>query len=308
MGAMPLLEVSDLACRQGDRLIVERVDLSVSRGEVLGLLGLNGAGKTTTLRMICGTLAPSRGSIHINGLDLLDEPLAAKRSLGYLPEIPPVHAETTVTEYLRFAAMVRRVPADALASAVERALARCGLLDVRRRLIRNLSRGYRQRVGIAQAIIHEPLLMVLDEPSAGLDPKQADAMRSLIAEMREHCAVIFSSHILPEVQALCDRVVILHEGRQVYSGAPATDDDERPCVTVRFAHPPAPEALRGLPGVQEVVADGEALYRVCVESESRLDQITAKAVESGWGLREMTRRRRTVEQVFLELTTGETAA
>ncbi|MEX0732318.1 MAG: ABC transporter ATP-binding protein [Aquisalimonadaceae bacterium] len=308
MNATPLLDVSDLARRYGDRDAVHQVDLTVARGEVLGLLGLNGAGKTTTLRMICGTLAPSRGSIRINGVDLLDAPLLAKQSLGYLPEIPPLHPDTSVIEYLRYAAMLRRLPGRDQAAAVKRAMARCGLSDVSGRLVRNLSKGYQQRVGIAQAIVHEPALIVLDEPTAGLDPRQVSAIRSLISELRERHAVIFSSHILPEVQSTCDRVVILHEGRQVYTGEPEAREDGSLRLLLRFARPPAAEDLARIAGVHDVNAAGAGAFSVTVGSELDIDALVARAVEADWGLREAVRHRRTLEQVFLELTTGEAAA
>ena len=308
MSARPLLEVAGLGRRYGDREAVHGVSLRVARGEVLGLLGLNGAGKTTTLRMICGTLAPSAGSVTVNGVDLLDEPLLAKQSLGYLPEIPPLHPDTTVIEYLRFAAMLRRVPAREKSDAVERALERCALVDVRRRLIRNLSKGYRQRVGIAQALVHEPALIVLDEPTAGLDPQQVHAIRGLIGELRRDHAVVFSSHILPEVRSVCDRVVILHHGRQVYTGVPETEDRGPLRVTMQLARDPGADALAASPGVKAVEAAGEHGWSVTLADESALDGLLRRAAEADWGLRELVRRRRTLEQVFLELTTGDEAA
>jgi len=312
MAESPLLEVTGLGRRYGERIAVSDVNLVVARGEVLGLLGLNGAGKTTTLRMICGTLAPGEGRIRINGMDLLDDPMAAKRALGYLPEIPPVHPETTVTEFLRFAAMLRRVPGREQAAAVDRALGRCGLHEVRGRLIRNLSKGYQQRVGIAQAIVHEPALIVLDEPTAGLDPRQVSAIRSLIAELRESHGVIFSSHILPEVQSVCDRVVILHRGRQVYAGAPETEQHGSPQVSLHLARPPLQPVMLQLPGqvqgVRQVEAGTTGNYTITLDDDDAMDALVAHCVACDWGLRQVVRRRRTLEQVFLELTTGEVAA
>ncbi|MCK8516666.1 ABC transporter ATP-binding protein [Methylonatrum kenyense] len=303
-----LLHVDGLGRHFGSRLAVADVNLHVARGEVLGLLGLNGAGKTTTLRMICGTLAPTRGSIHIAGLDLIEQPALARRSLGYLPEIPPLTQDTSVGEFLAFAAMLRRVPAVRKREAVARALDRCGLEDVAGRLIRHLSKGYQQRVGIAQAIVHDPALVVLDEPTVGLDPRQVVEIRRLINDLRQEHAVIFSSHILPEVQALCDNVVILHDGRQVYSGTP-TDDDSQWRYQLRLQTPPAPDALQVLAGVRSVKQLESGLFELLLADDSEaLDGVLAAAVSAGWQPREFGRCRRTLEQVFLSLTAGEAAA
>ena len=303
-----VLQVKGLGRHFGPRLAVADVNLHVTRGEVLGLLGLNGAGKTTTLRMICGTLAPSQGSICIDGVDLMEQPARARQSLGYLPETPPLTQDTSVREFLRFAAMLRRVPSSLQHDAVARVLSRCGLADVAGRLIRHLSKGYQQRVGIAQAIVHEPALVVLDEPTVGLDPRQVVDIRRLIDALRQDHAVIFSSHILPEVQALCDRVVILHHGRQVYIGEP-TDDDTELRYQLRLQNPPDPGALQALAGVESVRQLEPMLFElVLADDAAALDEILAAAVAAGWQPRELGRCRRTLEQVFLSLTAGEAAA
>ncbi len=302
-----LLDASGLGRWFGDRRAVSDVDLQVRRGDVLGLLGLNGAGKTTTVRMLCGTLAPSAGRIRIDGLDLLDQPVLARARLGYLPEVPPVHPETTVEEYLRYAALVRRMPRRAIAAAVARVLERCDLGAVRRRLIRNLSKGFRQRVGIAQAIVHAPALIVLDEPTAGLDPHQVSGIRALIAELRRDHAVLFSSHILSEVQALCDRVTILHHGRQIYSGSPQGEPNTNR-VLVRFRSSPSPQMLVSIPGVESVERYGEQGFVLTLMLDTALDAVLRQAVEHGWGLLELSPVRPTLEQIFLELTTGKEAA
>lgn len=197
---------------------VRDLSFELHRGEVLGLLGPNGAGKTTTLQMLAGCLAPSAGSIEICGIDLLDQPLKAKALLGYLPETPPLYRELTVDEYLRLAARLRRVAKTELANAIEQAKLRCGLTEVGKRLIGNLSKGFQQRVGIAQAIVHNPSVVILDEPTVGLDPHQIREIRKLIKELGREHSVILSTHILPEVESVCDRILIMHHGQIIFTG------------------------------------------------------------------------------------------
>ncbi|SEP00551.1 ABC transporter ATP-binding protein [Nitrosovibrio sp. Nv6] len=204
-------------CRYfGTRVAVHDINLELRRGEVLGFLGPNGAGKTTIMRMLTGNLAPSAGRVEICGIDLLLKPRDAKARVGYLPEIPPLYRELTVNEYLRLAARLHRVESRIIRSALAKITQRCGLSNNREQLIGSLSKGYQQRVGIAQAIIHDPDVIVLDEPTAGLDPNQMREMRSLIRELGADRSVILSTHILSEVESVCDRVQIMHEGRTVF--------------------------------------------------------------------------------------------
>ncbi|MBA4142804.1 MAG: ABC transporter ATP-binding protein [Nitrosospira sp.] len=204
-------------CRYfGSRAAVHDINLELRRGEVLGFLGPNGAGKTTIMRMLTGTLAPSAGRIEICGIDLVDKPRDAKARMGYLPEVPPLYRELTVNEYLRLAARLHRVEKAEIRSAVVRAVERCGLGTTGKRLIGSLSKGYQQRVGIAQAIIHDPDVIILDEPTAGLDPNQIRDVRALIRELGAERSVIISTHILPEVESMCDRVQIVNAGRTVF--------------------------------------------------------------------------------------------
>lgn len=212
-----LIQATGLSRYYSDHCAVNHLDLVLGKGEVLGLLGPNGAGKSTTMQMLTGNLAPTAGEIHIHGIDLLDEPRKAKQQIGYLPEQPPVYRDLTVAEYLHYCTRLRNVPASQRKEAVERASERCGLQEVGKRLIGNLSKGYRQRVGIAQAILHNPAVVILDEPTVGLDPIQIREIRSLIRELGQEHGIILSTHILPEVQAVCDRVQILNRGKTVFN-------------------------------------------------------------------------------------------
>ncbi|MDP1897441.1 MAG: ABC transporter ATP-binding protein [Sulfurimicrobium sp.] len=214
----PSLRARNLSRRHGQRMVLEALDLELYPGEILGLLGPNGAGKSTTMRILTGNLAPDSGKVEICGVDLCKEPVAAKMHLGYLPEIPPLYRELAVSEFLHFAARLHRVPESGVGAAVTEALRRCDLAKVAQRLIGNLSKGYQQRVGIAQAIVHSPAVIVLDEPTAGLDPLQIREIRALIAELGRSHGVIMSTHFLPEAEALCNRALILHQGRAVFSG------------------------------------------------------------------------------------------
>ncbi|MEZ5476264.1 MAG: ABC transporter ATP-binding protein [Thiolinea sp.] len=217
MSNTSLIEAEGLSRFYGEHCAVENLHLHLHQGEVLGLLGPNGAGKSTTMQMLTGNLAPTTGEIRINGIDLLDEPRQAKRYLGYLPEQPPVYRDLGVNEYLIYCARLHGLSGDALQQALEQAVQRCGLKEVQKRLIGNLSKGYQQRVGIAQAILHSPPVIILDEPTVGLDPIQIREIRALIQELGQTHTVILSTHILPEVQTVCDRVHILNRGRTVFN-------------------------------------------------------------------------------------------
>lgn len=211
----PVIETKGLSRHFGDRVAVHDVNLKLHCGDILGFLGPNGAGKSTTMRMLTGNLAPSSGSVHICEINLLDDPLEAKRHIGYLPEIPPLYKELTVDEYLRFAARLHGLASVSLKIALDEVKQQCELNDVGKRLIGVLSKGYQQRVAIAQAIIHQPQLIILDEPTVGLDPNQIQKMRALIHELGRTHAVILSSHILSEVESVCNRVQIMHQGKLV---------------------------------------------------------------------------------------------
>ena len=303
-----LVRVDALERYFGDIAAVQGVSFEVRRGEVLGFLGPNGAGKSTTMQIIAGALAPSGGQVLVNGVDILDEPRAAKAQVGYLPEQPPLYRELTVDEYLRYSARLHRIPRDGVDRAVDRAKHRCGLADVGRRLTGNLSKGYQQRVGIAQAIIHAPAVVILDEPTVGLDPIQIREIRALIRELGGDHSVILSTHILPEVQSVCDRVLIIHEGRLVLNER--VEDLAlglaEPALRVGLRRAPAVEALRQLPGVLRVAPGEDGRFFLAYrEGEDPTDRLVADAVAGGWGLFELAPQRRTLEEVFVQLTCGE---
>lgn len=210
-----MVEVSRLTKYYGDFRAIQDVSFSVQRGEILGFLGPNGAGKTTTMRIITGFMPPTEGTVTLEGFDLFEEPHEVRRRIGYLPENPPLYNDMTVSSYLRFVGRLKGVPRRYISAALEAVLAKCSLTEVASRLVGHLSKGYRQRVGLAQALIHNPPVLILDEPTIGLDPKQIIEIRGLIRELSEDRTVILSTHILPEVSQTCDKVVIINEGRVV---------------------------------------------------------------------------------------------
>jgi ABC-2 type transport system ATP-binding protein len=213
-----MIEVSNLSKRYGDLVAVDDASFRVEKGQILGFLGPNGAGKTSTMRMITGFMPPTSGSVRVAGFDTVKDSMAVRRRIGYLPESPPLYLDMTVQAYLHFAARLKGLRRSEMGDALERALSVCGLAAVRERLIGHLSKGYRQRVGLAQALIHNPPVLVLDEPTIGLDPRQIIDIRELIATLRGEHTIILSTHILPEVSQVCEKVVIINEGRVAIEG------------------------------------------------------------------------------------------
>ena len=300
-----------LTRRFGTHVAVNDITLELKRGEVLGLLGPNGAGKTTTMQMLTGNLAPSRGAIQICGVDMLEDPVAAKARVGYLPEVPPLYRELTVNEYLLLAAKLHRVPRARRADAVGAARERCGLADVGGKLIGTLSKGYQQRVGIAQAIVHAPDVVILDEPTVGLDPNQIREIRSLIRELGGAHSVILSTHILPEVEAVCDRVQIMHHGNIVYSDTIAALKriESGATVLVGLRRPPPLGEIAALPGIAAVENVEPALFRVQFSAGADSgDALVKKAAERDWGLYLLKPAQTSLEDVFVNLTRREDAA
>ena len=299
-----LIEARGLTRRYGPNVAVQGIDLTLRRGEILGLLGPNGAGKSTTMKMLTGNLAPSGGSVKINGVDIAAEPKKAKQSLGYLPELPPVHPEVTVDEYLDFAAALHGVPKATRKAAVAKAKQSCGLNEMSRRLIGNLSKGFQQRVGLAQAIVHQPPVIILDEPTVGLDPIQIREIRSLIAALAQNHSVILSSHILPEIQAVCSRVMIVHRGRVVFQDSMAAVNAQNASrLAAIFKHAPKSFAVPGIASTQSL-GEGRFVFTPEAGADPR-EALVAASVANGWGLLELKTEGRTLEEIFVSLTSSD---
>ncbi|HEV7672184.1 MAG TPA: ATP-binding cassette domain-containing protein [Thermoanaerobaculia bacterium] len=324
-----MIEAQNLSRRYGDFTAVNDVSFAVGEGEILGLLGPNGAGKTTTIRMITGFLPPTEGRVSIGGTDLFEAPVKARRQIGYLPENVALYGEMRVGEYLSYRAGLEGLKRAEAKRACESALERCLLSDVRNQVIGTLSKGYRQRVGLATAILHDPEVLILDEPTVGLDPKQIIAIRELIRDLGRERTLILSTHILSEVELLCNRVLIIDKGRIVAEGTPASlRQSSRGASEIRVAFlaeggvspaGPAPteiteaaeitEALGALPGVTAVVPGteaGEFRLTASVDADPRAE-IFRLAVAKGWTLVELAQTKASLEDVFVRLTTSRPA-
>ncbi|MFW6313591.1 MAG: ABC transporter ATP-binding protein [Spirochaetota bacterium] len=310
-----MIEVHNLTKRYGPHVAVDDVSFSVQQGEVVGFLGPNGAGKSTTMNILTGYLSASEGDVHIDGTNILEEPEAVKRRIGYLPETPPLYGEMTVREYLRFVCSIRKVPREKVNDRIEQGLHTVGIVEVYNRLIGNLSKGYRQRVGLAQALMGNPDILILDEPTSGLDPKQIIEIRDLIRDLGADHTVILSSHILPEVSEICRRVMIINDGRIVADGDPATlggelFDASQIIVTALADESAARGAISGIEGISriEILPATEAgTTEMLVESEKDKDlrrDIFESFSKAGVPLVGMRVKNATLEEIFLELTSG----
>ena len=300
-----LIQVDQLTRFYGDHCAVDNVTFALRKGEILGFLGPNGAGKSSTMQMICGNLAPTSGQIRVNGIDILDNPKDAKRELGYLPEIPPVYRELTVDEYLGYCARLHGIPRDRQKAALEQAKDRCGLTDVGERLIGNLSKGYQQRVGIAQAILHMPAVIILDEPTVGLDPLQIREIRELIRELGKEHGVILSTHILSEVQESCTQVQIINRGKLVLNDSIEGLEQQMRAssLVVTLQGTPDLNRLASVESVQKIDDLGENRYRIFHDKERNpAGPLAELIVTAGWGLLELTPERRSMEQIFIDIT------
>jgi ABC-2 type transport system ATP-binding protein len=314
-----MIEVQHLTKRYGRVTAVDDLTFKVERGEILGFLGPNGAGKTTTMRILTGYMPATAGKAMVAGFDVFEEPIEAKRRTGYLPETPPLYPEMTVREYLRFVAKlkIKGVSAAERHARVDDAMKRTRVLDMASRHCGKLSKGYRQRVGLAQAILHNPEVLILDEPTAGLDPKQIIETRQLIRDLAGTHTIILSTHILPEVSQTCERVVIINKGKVVAVDTPVNltaklRGSETMYVQVDTMGQDARAAFQAIPGVTNVVvADSHNSlvgYEVSSEAGRDIRRDLARAVVSqNWGLLELRPTRMSLEEIFLHLTTEENA-
>jgi ABC-2 type transport system ATP-binding protein len=317
-----MISVENLTKRYGDRTAVSDVSFSVRKGEIIGFLGPNGAGKSTTMRMITGYLAPSSGRVSVGGFDMERDPLKAKALIGYLPEVVPLYPEMSVFDYLKFVAALKGIPGKEHRARIDAIVERCWLTQYRNRLISHLSKGYRQRVGLAQALIHNPPVLILDEPTSGLDPKQIIETRDLIRNLKGDHTVILSTHILPEVQNVCSRVMIINQGKVVAEDSPdRLEASLRGTQTVRLEVAGASKdqvtaVISAVQGVNSVRANDkgpEFPGQLNVEVDTKPEEevraaVAAAVVSSGFKLYELRAARLSLEEIFLKLTTEDSAA
>ena len=313
-----MIEVQHLTKRYGPVTAVDDISFTVERGEILGFLGPNGAGKTTTMRVLTGYMPPTEGKAVVAGYDVMEQPIEAKRRTGYLPETPPLYPEMTVREYLSFVAKIKRVPRGERKARVEEMMRKTHVDDVANRDCGKLSKGYRQRVGLAQALMHNPDVLILDEPTAGLDPKQIIETRQLIRSLAGDHTIILSTHILPEVSQTCQRVVIINRGKVVAVDTPDNltsrlRGSETMYLQVDAGGVDAAAILERVSGVTRVVASDtrQQVVGYEVDSEPGRDvrrELAAAVVGRGWGLLEMRPMRMSLEEIFLHVTTEEAPA
>jgi len=307
----PLIQATDLNRYYGDYHAVDAFNLTLNKGDILGLLGPNGAGKSSTMQMLTGNISPSSGVILIKGANLTNEPEDAKQAIGYLPEQPPIYRDMTVIEYLNYCAALRGISSAEKTSLIAESSKRCGLLDAQKKLIGNLSKGFQQRVGIAQAILHKPDVVILDEPTVGLDPLQINQIRHLIRELGKDHAVILSTHILPEVQAVCNRVQIINRGKTVFSDsfdklAERQNSNELLVSFQGEVQTNALEEITGVSHIEQFSSDAnESRFRIFSQEKNVASDIFKLSAKQGWQLIELSPQYQSLEQTFMNLVYSE---
>jgi ABC-2 type transport system ATP-binding protein len=308
-----MIKVSHLTKQFSGYTAVDDISFEVERGEIIGFLGPNGAGKTTTMRMLTGFLHPTRGTVKIAGFNVMEEPLEARRHIGYMPESCPLYTEMRVNEYLMFRARIKEVPHSALKRRLGVVKEQCGLSDVGRRIIGQLSKGYRQRVGLADSLLNEPDLLILDEPTAGLDPNQIREVRELIGRLAERHTLLLSTHILPEVEMACKRVLIIDKGKIVASDSPDSLQrrlmgDSLISADIRGDAATIEQALMSIDGIDKVNAtpqeDGWNRFLIDAAHPEVRSGIFQCATAAGWTLRELHLESRSLEDLFVAITHG----
>ena len=300
----PVLRVEGLSHRYSVQWAVRDISFEIPQRGIYGLLGSNGAGKSTTMNIVCGVIKQTERRVFIKGIDARENPVDAKRHIGFLPQKPPLYGDLTVEEYLLYCGRLRWIPVRELHDSVEEVMQRCGILHFRQRLIKNLSGGYQQRVGIAQAIVHKPDIVVFDEPTNGLDPNQIMEVRHLIKDIAEERTVILSTHILTEVQAVCDHIMMIEEGRLVFMGnVEEFDNYIMPnSLFVSFVDAPSLEVLAKIENVQRVEELGNGKFRVHFsEAQEVIDQIVKESAKRDWRLSEIRVEKSSLDNIFAEL-------
>jgi ABC-2 type transport system ATP-binding protein len=300
----PIVRIENLSHRYSVQWAVRDINFEITKNGIYGLLGSNGAGKSTTMNIMCGVLKQTEGNVYIKGINTRENPTAAKRHIGFLPQKPPLHTDLTVEEYLIHCANLRHVPAKQVSKAVTEVLGRCAITHFRKRLIRNLSGGYQQRVGIAQAIIHNPDLVVFDEPTNGLDPNQIVEIRHLVKEIAEDRTVVLSTHILPEVEATCDYIRMIEQGTLVFAGTVEEFDNYivPSTVMVSLLSMPSADELRSIPGVVGVEELGGTKYRLqFTDAQEVMEKVVEASVSRGWRLNEIYLEKSSLDAIFAEL-------
>jgi ABC-2 type transport system ATP-binding protein len=299
-----IVRVEDLSHQYSKDWAIQNISFEIKENRILGLLGSNGAGKSTTMNILCGVLNQTSGNIFIDGINLKENPVEAKKLIGFLPQTPPLHLDLTVDEYLIHCAELRHVKKEDLKNALEKAKEQCGISHFSNRLIRNLSGGYRQRVGIAQAIIHEPKLVVLDEPTNGLDPNQILEVRKLIKKISKDKAVIFSSHILSEVQATCQDIRMIENGHMVFADTLDAFNNyiEADKLTASFENPPALNVLTDIPEVTAAVFLSPKKVQITFTGTQEVaEKIISLSVYNNWKLREIQFEKVSLDEIFAQL-------
>jgi ABC-2 type transport system ATP-binding protein len=302
-----MIEISNLTKRYGSLIAVNKINFSVKKGEIVGFLGPNGAGKTTTMKIITGFMAPTSGTVKVADFDVFENPLEVKKRIGYLPETPPVYTDMLVKDYLEYVARLKKMPSEKISAGVTRAIEKTNIGQVQNRLIGNLSKGFRQRVGIAQALVHNPEVLVLDEPTVGLDPKQVIEIRNLIKELAGDHTVILSTHILPEVTATCERIIIINKGEiaaeDTFEGLSHRMSDTRRFY-VRVRRPQNFESqIKNVGGVKSFKVTNNSFEIELDKSDDSNEKLSEAAVKSGAGLLEFRSVDVSLEDIFLKLTT-----
>jgi ABC-2 type transport system ATP-binding protein len=304
-----ILRIEQLSHKYASSWAVRDINIEIAKNGIVGLLGSNGAGKSTTMNIICGVLKPTEGEILINGFDMKTQPELAKKEIGFLPQTPPLYTELTIDEYLLYCAELRFIAKDKIRTAVDEVKERCGIGHFSNRLINNLSGGYRQRVGIAQAIIHKPRLVILDEPTNGLDPNQIIEVRKLIKEIATEHAVLFSSHILSEIHLLCKDIVMIESGRIVFSDSiDAFDNYIQPnSLIMRMENPPSIVAFLKVPGIVKAEFLTDKKVRLYFNGDEEItEKLIAIANEQHWQLREINLEKGLLDDVFKQLSSTQT--